>query len=123
MAQPILSVLFAAYEAEKTICCATDSAVLQADTEVVVAPDADPKKCGDLEMEYPRRVTVMSSTYRAGPGRSRNRAFKASGGKFTTMLDGDDYFGADALDEALALALAQQNPRKVSFFGLSTALT
>ena len=37
------------------------------------------------------------------------------------MLDGDDYFGADALDEALALA--QQNPRKVSFFGLSTALT
>jgi glycosyltransferase involved in cell wall biosynthesis len=113
MAQPILSVLIAAYEADRTIHRAIDSALLQAETEVVVAPDDGPQRYDRLEMDYPGRVTVLSSTYRAGPGRSRNRAFKASGGAFITMLDCDDYFGADALDEALALA--QQSLRQVAF--------
>jgi len=113
MSPPILSVLIAAYAAEKTIHRAVDSALLQPNTEVVIAPDDGLQKYGHLEMEYPGRVTVLSSTYQAGPGRSRNRAFNASGGAFITMLDCDDYFGADALDEALALAW--QSPQKISF--------
>lgn len=113
MPPPILSVLIAAYEAEKTIHRAIDSALRQPGTEVVVAPDDDPQKYAQLEMEYLGRVTVLSSTYRAGPGRSRNRAFDASGGAFITMLDSDDYFGGNALDEALTLA--QRSPQKISF--------
>ena len=113
MPPPILSVLIAAYEAEKTIHRAIDSALLQTDTEVVVAPDDGPQKYSYLEMEYPGRVTVLSSTYRAGPGRARNRAFDASGGAYITMLDCDDYFAADALDEALTLA--QRSLQEVSF--------
>ena len=113
MPQPILSVLIAAYQAEKTIHRAIDSALLQPDTEVVVAPDDGPQKYSGLEIEYPGRVTVLASSYRAGPGRSRNRAFDASGGAFITMLDCDDYFGVDALDEALAMA--RQSIRQIAF--------
>ena len=114
MPQPILSVRIATYKAEKTIHRAIESALLQPDTEVVMAPDDGPQKYKDLETEYPGKVRVLDSTYRSGPGRSRNRAFDASAGAFITMLDCDDYFGVAALHEALALA--QQSPRKIAFF-------
>jgi glycosyltransferase involved in cell wall biosynthesis len=113
MPQPILSVLIAAYQAEKTIRRAIESALLQPDTEVVVAPDDGLQKYKHLETEYPGRLKVLEPSYRAGPGRSRNRAFDASSGAFITMLDCDDYFGAHALDEALALA--HQSHRKIAF--------
>ncbi len=114
MPQPILSVLIAAYEAEKTIHRAVESVLLQPDTEVVMAPDDGTQQYKGLEIEYPGKVTVLAPSYRAGPGRTRNRAFEASAGAFITMLDCDDYFGTGALDEALALA--QQSPRKIAFF-------
>ena len=113
MRQPILTVLIAAYQAEATIHRAIDSVLLQADTEVIVAPDDGSQQYKHLEIEYPGKVTVLASSYRAGPGQTRNRAFEASAGAFITMLDCDDYFGPQALDEALALA--QRSPRKIAF--------
>jgi glycosyltransferase involved in cell wall biosynthesis len=114
MPQPILTVLIAAYQAETTIHRAIDSVLLQADAEVVVAPDDGSHKYKDLETEYPGKVAVLEPSYRAGPGRTRNRAFEASAGAFITMLDCDDYFGANALEEALALA--HQSVLKTAFF-------
>jgi hypothetical protein len=114
MPQPILTVLIAAYQAEKTIHRAIDSVLLQADTNVVLAPDDGSQKYKHLEIEYPGKVTVLASSYRDGPGRTRNRAFEASAGAFVTMLDCDDYFGANALNEALALA--HHSRHKIAFF-------
>ncbi len=114
MPQPILTVLIAAYQANETIHRAIDSVLLQADTDVVVAPDDGSQKYKRLETEYPGKVAVLEPSYRAGPGRTRNRAFEASKGAFVTMLDCDDYFGANALDEALALAY--ESVRKTAFF-------
>ncbi len=114
MTQPILTVLIAAYQAEETIHRAIDSVLLQADTDLVVAPDDGSQKYKHLEAEYPGKVAVLAPSYRAGAGRTRNRAFEASTGAFITMLDCDDYFGANALDEALALA--HQSVRKTAFF-------
>ena len=109
-----VSVLIPAYESEKTIHKAVESALLNLGVEVVIAPDDGTHHYDKLETQYAGRVIVLSPSYRTGPGSARNRAFAASSGEFITMLDDDDYFEDNAIHEALELA--QKNPAKVAFF-------
>lgn len=90
----MVSVLMPAYRASRTIKAAVGS-VLSCQTaaagrlEVVIAPDDGDKVYEDLFADD-ERVVVLTPTFGEGPGASRNRAKRASRGRWITMLDSDD---------------------------------
>lgn len=110
---PELSVLIAAFHCERTIRPAVESVLASARAEVIVAPDDGKDVYLHLADEFGERVTVLTPSYRTGPGPARNRAFAVARGTFITMLDSDDALAPHALDEGLDLALASDN--KIAF--------
>jgi hypothetical protein len=110
----MVSVLMPAYSAVRTIKAAVDS-VLCCQTaeagrlEVVIAPDDGDKVYEDL-FANDARVVVLKATCGEGPGASRNRAMRASRGRWITMLDADDTVTPGYVDELLTLAAGHAHP-------------
>lgn len=110
---PELTVLIAAFDCASSIRRAVESVLTSSRAEVIIAPDDGKDAYSYLTDEFGEQVTVLTPTYRTGPGPTRNRAFEASRGNFITMLDCDDSFAPRALDEGLDLAQASDN--KIAF--------
>jgi Glycosyl transferase family 2 len=113
----MVSVLMPAHRAARTIKAAVNS-VLSCSTaaagrlEVVIAPD-DGDKIYQALFANDARVVVLPATCGEGPGASRNRAKRASRGRWITMLDADDTVSPGYVDELLKLAAI--NPRPVAY--------
>jgi len=96
MSQNCITVIIAAYNAEKTIARAVRSALGEPEVaEVVVVDDAS----RDSTIEAARaaddgsgRLKVLAQSPNAGPSAARNKAIASSTAPWITVLDGDDFY-------------------------------
>lgn len=104
-----VSVIIPAYNAEKYVCCAVDSALAQTlrDTEIVIVDDCSAD--GTLELITAKygsdeRVKILSQPHNGGVGAARNRGMKEAKGEYIAFLDADDAYMPDMLEKMYAAA-------------------
>lgn len=91
-----VSVIMPAYNAEKTVSRAIESALSQrVEMELIVIDDCSSDDTAETASRYP--VTVLRNPSNLGPGSSRNRGIEIAKGDFLLFLDADDELGASQL--------------------------
>lgn len=101
-----VSVLMTVYNEEAFLRQAIDSVLVQSwkDLELVVVDDASTDASPEILAEYARRdcrVKVWRNATNQGLINSRIRAQKLATGKYTMIVDADDFISADAISSAL----------------------
>lgn len=101
-----VSVLVAAYNAEKYIKECIDSLLSQTipDLEVICIDDASTDHTPDILDRYAReddRVLVRHLEENVGQAKARNIGLSLARGTYVCMLDSDDWFAPDALQSAV----------------------
>jgi glycosyltransferase involved in cell wall biosynthesis len=107
----IISTIIAAYNAEKTIRDAVDSALAQQfdGNETIVVDDASTDSTVQILKAYGDRIRLISTTVNGGPARARNLGVIQSKAEFIAFLDSDDLWRPTKL-KTMATAL-KANPR------------
>jgi glycosyltransferase involved in cell wall biosynthesis len=112
---PDISVIIPAYNAEKYLAEAIESALNQTRPakEIIVVDDASTDRTVEIARSFGDRVTVLQNAVNSGPGYSRNAGVAASTGEYLAFLDADDKWWpehlsvlADILDSFPNVALA-----------------
>jgi len=105
---PLVSVVVGAYNCERYIAIAIESALAQTERrlEVVVVDDASSDRTADVARTYEvtGRVRVLSNGTNAGPSGARNRAISAARGTWVAQLDGDDWMSINRVERLLDAA-------------------
>lgn len=93
-----VSVVIAAYNAEKYIQRAIDSVLAQSRRaeEIIVVDDGSTDNTGEVVKRYGSKVRYIYQE-NAGPGSARNTAIEAAGGTWIAFLDADDEWLKDKL--------------------------
>ena len=101
---PRVSVIIPAYNAERHLADALRSVEAQTygDWEVVVADDASSDATAAIAESFPRIALVRSAT-NVGPAGARNLAIEQSGGELLALLDSDDTWLPNYLEEQVCL--------------------
>ncbi|HQM22920.1 MAG TPA: glycosyltransferase [Kiritimatiellia bacterium] len=89
---PSISVIIPAYNAEKYIGEAIESALAQTRPaqEILVVDDASADRTVEVVRGFGERVRVLVNPANRGPGHCRNAGVAASTGKYLAFLDSDD---------------------------------
>lgn len=91
----MITVIIAAYNAEKTIARAIDSVINDPNvSEIVVVDDASQDKTFEIACQYMdsrNKVLVLKQDENGGPACARNRAITVSSSPWITILDADDF--------------------------------
>lgn len=108
-----VSVLVAAYNAEKYLPECLDSLLAQTlhDIEVIGVDDASTDQTPAILDHYAQldsRVKVIHLEENGGQARARNAGLAISEGEYVCMLDADDWFSPDALEKAAEVMV--ENP-------------
>jgi glycosyltransferase involved in cell wall biosynthesis len=87
-----ISVIIPAYNAEKYIGEAIESALAQTRPaqEILVVDDASADRTVEIARSYGKRIKVIVNELNSGPGHSRNAGVAASTGDYLAFLDADD---------------------------------
>ncbi len=106
---PVVSVIIPAFNAAAFISKALDSVLEQSirDIEVIVVDDASTDSTVDVVRAYVAkdgRVRLLSNAHNSGPAYSRNQAIKAASGVWLAILDADDWYAPDRLEQLLQVA-------------------
>ena len=93
--KPLVSVIMAAYNADKYIAEAIESILSQTyqNWELIIADDASSDKTVEIINEYTKRdsrIKLICQDKNSGPAAARNEAIKKSLGKYIAILDSDD---------------------------------
>ena len=101
-----VTVLVAAYNAEKYLEACLDSLVNQTlkDIQIVCIDDASTDSTPEILNKYEAqdsRIKILQRKENAGKAVARNMGIEVADGDYITMLDADDWFGADALEKAV----------------------
>lgn len=101
-----VTVLVAAYNAEKYLEACLDSLVNQTlkDIQIVCIDDASTDSTPEILNKYASqdsRIKILQRKENAGQAVARNMGIEVADGDYITMLDADDWFGADALEKAV----------------------
>ncbi len=101
-----VSVLVAVYNCAEWLPRCLDSLCTQSykNIEVVCVDDASSDNSSMIIDEYAEKydfIKKVTLTVNSGPAVARNEAFRVSTGDYVTMLDSDDWFSADALEQAV----------------------
>ena len=101
---PRVSVIIPAYNAERHLADALRSVEAQTygDWEVVVADDASSDATAAIAESFPRIALVRSAT-NVGPAGARNLAIEQSGGELVALLDSDDTWLPNYLEEQVRI--------------------
>lgn len=107
------SVIIPAYNAEKFIPRAINSALEQTERrlEVIVVDDASTDATASIVADIANsdnRVHLLQNAVNSGPGAARNRALDRASGDWILLLDADDAFAVSNRTEKL-LALGEQH--------------
>jgi glycosyltransferase involved in cell wall biosynthesis len=112
-AEPLVSVVVAAFNAERTIAQAIDSVVAQSfpDWELLVCDDASSDSTpaiveSRLQAYGAGRCRLLSLPH-AGPAASRNSGIRDARGEYIAFLDDDDFWTADKLSRCVEVARAE----------------
>ena len=100
------SIVVPAYNAERTIARAIESALAQTEQrcEILVIDDASSDTTLAIASEYAERdarVRVLHNLVNRGPAGSRNRGLSAAGGEWIALLDADDAFAPHRIETLL----------------------
>lgn len=102
-----VSVVIAAYNAERTIVDCVSSILCQtvADLEIVVCDDASTDDTVALILAFEdERIRLVLNEANQGAGSARDRAIAASRGRWITVCDADDMFAPDRIESLLEVA-------------------
>jgi succinoglycan biosynthesis protein ExoO len=108
-AQPDVTFVIAAYNAEETVARAIDSALAQREVsvEVVVADDRSSDRTAEIARSFPEEaVRVITLARNSGPGGARNAGLAAARGRWIAVLDSDDTVLPDRLARMIGRAEA-----------------
>ncbi len=98
----MVSVIVAAYNTRGFISDALDSVFAQtySDFQIVVVDDASNDGTSEILTSYhDSRLIVLRNETRSGAAFSRNRAIRESSGAYVAILDADDFWASDKLEE------------------------
>jgi len=103
-----VTVLVAAYNAEKYLEACLDSLVNQTlkDIQIVCIDDASTDSTPQILNRYASqdsRIKILQRKENAGQAVARNMGIQVADGDYITMLDADDYLSADALEKAVSI--------------------
>ncbi len=106
---PLVSVIVPAYNAERHLERTLRSALAQTMglLEIIVVDDASSDQTSNLALQLgvsDRRIRVLRNESNLGPSSSRNLAIDASHGEWIALLDADDSWLPNRLEEMLAMA-------------------
>lgn len=104
---PTISVIMAAFNAERTIDDALCSVLSQtySDFEIVVCDDASTDETARIVEEVDdSRVRLIRNQVNSGPGPSRDHAIRCARGRWIIFLDADDQFAPARLETLLQVA-------------------
>ena len=101
-----VTVLVAAYNAEKYLETCLDSlaAQTQKDIQIVCIDDASTDSTLQILQRYAAkdsRIQILQRSENAGQAVARNMGIDVADGDYITMLDADDWLSADALEKAV----------------------
>lgn len=106
-----VSIIIRAYNSERTIKKAVESALSQnfpkKDFEVVAINDGSSDKTLEILKSYKKRIRLINQK-RKGAIAAANQGFKIARGKCVILLDSDDYFERNILKEMIAIL--EENP-------------
>ena len=101
-ATPKVSVITPAYKAARYIGQAIESVQAQTltDWEMIIVDDASPDETVQVVKRYldDPRIKLIQNEQNAGAGYSRNRALEAAQGEWIAVLDADDWFARERLE-------------------------
>jgi succinoglycan biosynthesis protein ExoO len=115
----LVTIIIAAYNAERTIANAVRSALSQThrNLEIIVCDDASTDNTiGAIKAFSDGRIKLLENRCNKGPGPTRDRAIQHSSGKWVTFLDADDQFAIDRLN--LLLPIAKEYPNDIIADGI-----
>lgn len=103
-----VTVLVAAYNAEKYLEACLDSLVNQTlkDIQIVCIDDASIDSTPAILQKYAdkdSRIQILRRNQNAGQAVARNMGIEVADGDYITMLDADDTMSADALEQAVKI--------------------
>lgn len=103
-----VTVLVAAYNAEKYLETCLDSLVNQTlkDIQIVCIDDASTDSTPAILQKYAdkdSRIQILRRNQNAGQAVARNMGIEVADGDYITMLDADDTMSADALEQAVKI--------------------
>lgn len=102
-----VTVLMAVYNAARYLNKSLDSLLAQTlkDFQVVCVDDASTDRSAEILADYARRdsrIEVVTLPANQGQAYARNEGLKRAQGDFVCMLDADDWFEPDTLEQAVA---------------------
>jgi len=120
MESGLVSIIMAAYKAEKTIEASIRSVLAQTYTnwELIIINDCSPDNTVEVVKPFADsdpRIRLISNEVNKGVSFTRKRGMEASNGEWIAILDCDDLWTPDKLEKQLALA--SKNNAKLVFTG------
>lgn len=108
-AQPLVTVIMPAYNAEKYIAAAISSVLSQSygELELLVIDDCSSDKSVEIAESFGQsdpRVKVLRNARNVGVARTRNRGLDMARGEWIALLDSDDIWRQDKLEKQLEIA-------------------
>ncbi|GAA2420216.1 glycosyltransferase family 2 protein [Streptomyces glaucus] len=112
MADPVVSVIVAAYNAmpylTRCVTSVADQSIGQGALQLIVVDDGSTDGTGDeldrLAEAYPDLLQVIHQPNSGGPSAPRNVGLDHARGEFVFFLDADDYLAPEALERMVAMA-------------------
>ena len=105
--KPLVSILMAAYNAEKTIGYAIRSVLKQTfrDWELIVINDCSVDGTEDAVRSFDDpRIRLLTNEINMGVGKTRRKGLDAARGEWIAVLDSDDMWAPEKLEKQLKLA-------------------
>jgi len=101
-----VSIVIPAYNAQKTIKKAINSALrqnfLKKDFEIIVVNDGSTDKTLEILKSYGKQIKIINQKNQ-GAVKAANKGFKKARGKYVVKLDADDYFKPNILREMVVI--------------------
>lgn len=112
--KPLVSILVPAYNAEKWIADAIQSAIAQTwpRKEIIVVDDGSSDRTAEVARRFISKQLVVVSTRNQGAASARNRALCMSQGDYIQWLDADDVLAPDKIERQLA-AMREADSRRI----------
>lgn len=115
-----VTVLVAAYNAQKYLCECLDSLLVQTihDIQIVCIDDASTDSTPAILSEYAQRdsrIVVLRCGVNSGQAVARNMGIEVADGDYITMVDADDRLSAEALERAVSVLDANADTGSVMF--------
>lgn len=104
--KPLISILMAAYNSEKTIRYAIDSVLVQTfhDWELLIIDDCSADNTLNVAESYKdTRIRILKNDRNCGVSLTRKKGLDAAEGDWIAVLDSDDMWAPDKLEKQIAL--------------------